>query len=160
MTRAAYFSAVLLALSFAAPAAAQDASECSNDRPVVSSGLPTACTDTSSGGVKINRGPEVAPTPSEQRPVRSERAPATRVIRTAPRRDRWSYYRDVPHYAYPYKRSRRSSSFEFVVQKDDFFFRYGRGGHRPVNRQDSHPRRGQSKQVQGIFDPGTPIPQG
>jgi hypothetical protein len=158
MTRAACISAVLLAMSFAAPASAQEASECSNDRPVVSSGLPTACSDTSSSGVKINRGPEVAPTPSEQRPVRSERAPATRVIRTAPARDRWSYYPAVPRYAHPYSRARRGSSFEFVVQKDDFFFRYGRGGHRPVYRYDSHPRQDQTQSVQGIFPPGTPIP--
>ena len=157
MTRAACLSAVVLALSFVAPASAQEASECSNDRPVVSSGLPTACSDASSSGVTINRGPEVAPTPSEQRPVRSERAPATRVIRTAPRQDRWSSYNDVPFYGYPYTRARRGSSIELVVDRGDVFFRYGRGDRRPIYRYHSHPRQ-VPQGPQGIFLPGDPIP--
>lgn len=160
MTRAALFTAVLMTASsfwFAGPAAAQEASECSNDRPVVSEGLPTACTDTSTSGVKINRGPEVAPTPSEQRPVRSERAPATRVIRVAPPRDRWSSSRDFHGYDLPYARSRRSPSFEFVVEKDDFFFRYGNRGRGYGHRHDGYTHRGdgQRTRVQGIFPPGT-----
>lgn len=161
MTRFTRLSVCLLAATSAfaaAPAVAQDATECTRDRPVISLELPNEpCTGAT--GIKINRGPEVAPTPSDKRPVRSERAPVTQVILVEPGRERRSYRSGrYIHKGIADRRKRPASGFNLVVDKDDFYLRIGRGGGPYVYRHDSHPHSPRPEPVKGIYAPGTKIP--
>lgn len=157
MRCASFILAVAAALGPCGPSLAQggapDAGCAGGSKPVVSEGLPRRpC--TAATGVVINRGPAVAPEPSEAQPAWAPPEPVRR--RSAPR-DPFGYDRSstlVP--VYPLlPRPRQDPSFRFVLRTDDVYLRIGDGRAAPWPRP--RPRHHGRHDGGGRGDRGQPV---
>jgi len=105
------------------------------DEPVISSGLPAM---GNSHGIVIHRGPEVAPTPTPQKPAYDPTRPRVYVVAPTEPETRTVY---VPVSRYGEARRSRGARWGFgaVYQDDNVFVRIGNTG--GSKRYNPYPRR-------------------